>query len=103
MNDLNDRMSAAEYVIYKTETPDTRFTAIYDKLTHVEATREKDVEDNKYLRSSIEKRCDEVLFEIDVKIKGLEQYKAQYDSQAKRMNEIKDQMCETIEAQVVKV
>jgi len=58
INDLNDRMSAAEYVIYKTETPDTRFTAIYDKLTHVETTREKDVEDNKYLRSSLEKKCD---------------------------------------------
>ena len=50
INELYDRMSAVEYALYKTEEPDTRFSAIYDKLTHIEMTRAKDVEANAHLR-----------------------------------------------------
>ena len=50
LSNLEDRMQAVEYSLYKTEVPDTRFSSIYDKLTYLEATREKDIESNKAQR-----------------------------------------------------
>ena len=42
MQDLDDRLQRAEYAIYKTEKPDTRFERIYDQLSSLEANRKKD-------------------------------------------------------------
>ena len=53
ISDLLDRMNAVEYVIYKSEEPDTRFSDIYDKLIHMEAARSKDIENSKHLRDNL--------------------------------------------------
>lgn len=42
INDLSDRLIRAEYCLYKTEIPDTRFEKLYTKLTHIESSRLKD-------------------------------------------------------------
>ena len=42
INDLSDRLIRAEYCLYKTEIPDTRFEKLYKKLTHIESSRLKD-------------------------------------------------------------
>ena len=42
INDIYDRLIRAEYALYKTEIPDTRFEKLYKKLTHIEASRLKD-------------------------------------------------------------
>lgn len=72
LNQLFDRMEAAEYVIYKTEKPDDRFTDIYERLTNVEKTRAQDVEANKHLRTSMEDKMAQNFFDIDCRIKGLD-------------------------------
>ena len=72
INQLFDRLTAAEYVIYKTEKPDDRFTDIYDRLSNVEVTRAKDVEANKHLRNDLETKMAETYFDIDCRIKGLD-------------------------------
>ena len=72
INDIQDRLSSVEFVVYKSDTPDNRFTKIYDKLVHVEATRDKYITDNKYMRDSIDKKLNETLFEINTQVKGLE-------------------------------
>lgn len=103
INSLEDRMQAVEYALYKTEEPDTRFTAIYDKLTHLEATRAKDIVDNKNLRENIDKKFEETLFSIDCKVRDLEQYKTQYEGLVSRVKEQNDHISEYMEQQLIKV
>lgn len=42
LNELTDRMEGVCYALYKSDNPDTRFERIYEKLSHLEATRKKD-------------------------------------------------------------
>ena len=80
-------MQAVEYALYKTENPDTRFSAIYDKLSALEVTRAKDIEYNRNQRENIENHFKETLFEIECKVKDLEKYKQWYTGLVDRIKE----------------
>ena len=75
LSDLQDRMDAVEYAIYKTENPDNRFTHIYEKLTYLEASRVKDIEESKNQRLNIDTKFEETLFTINGQMKSLDKYK----------------------------
>ena len=47
-------MIRAEYALYKTEVPDTRFERLYKKLTHIEASRLKDKRNAEDQKSDIQ-------------------------------------------------
>lgn len=87
-------MEAVEYVIYKTENPDNRFAQIYDKLTYLEASRQKDLDANKTQRINIDNIVDETMFKLDCQIADLEVYKEQYQSLVERVGEQKDNITE---------
>ena len=90
LNNLEDRMQAVEYALYKTEVPDTRFSAIYDKLSALEVTRAKDMSHNASQRENIENKFKETLFDIECKVKDLDQYKQQYKGLVNRIKEQSD-------------
>ena len=103
ISNLQDRMIAVEYGLFKTDVPDTRFHKIYEKLCALEVSRAKDLEDNAYLRDSVDKKLQATLFTIDGQIKGLDQYKAQYDALIARCEETKTQMEDFMEKRVVQI
>ena len=80
-------MIAVEYALYKSNVTDDRFTAIYDKLVHVQATQAKDLEASKQQRMDINKVLEETLFKIELSVKGLDQYKTKYDALVLRTQE----------------
>ena len=90
LNSLEDRMQAVEYALYKTEVPDTRFQSIYDKLSALEVTRAKDLSHSQSQRENIEQKFKETLFDIECKIKDLDQYKQQYNGLVDRIKETND-------------
>lgn len=96
-------MLAVEYGLFKTDNPDTRFYKIYEKLCALEVSRAKDLEDNAYLRDSVEKKLQATVFTIDGQIKSLDQYKAQYDALIARCEETKTQMEDFMEKRVVQI
>ena len=65
INDLTDRMIRAEYALYKTETTDNRFDRIYDKLTHIEASRLKDKRCAEDQKRDIETLVSDTVFKIE--------------------------------------
>ena len=65
INNLRDRMLAVEYALFKTEQPDTRFERIYDKMSAMETARIRDNHDVKYLKESLEKKFDQVMFQVE--------------------------------------
>ena len=83
-------MQAVEYALYKTEVPDTRFQAIYDKLSALEVTRAKDLSHSQSQRENIEQKFKETHFDIECKIKDLDQYKQQYNGLVSRVKETND-------------
>lgn len=90
LSNHEDRLNAAEYSLYKTDVPDTRFTSIYEKLTFLEASRQKDIESNKAMQLNIDNKFQETLFAIDCKIRDLDQYKSQYEGLCQRVKEQSD-------------
>ena len=81
---LQERLSAVEYGLFKTEDPDTRFTRLYDKLAGMEVTRVKDLEDSAYLRDNLNQKFDSTVFKIENKFKSLEIFKDSYEALCKR-------------------
>ena len=90
LNDLQDRLVAAEYALFKVEVPDTRFERIYTKLTHFEASRKKDWKAVNDQRKEINTQLEDTLFEVNSQMKTLDQYKSQYESMGTKIKEIQD-------------
>ena len=65
---MQDRMLAVEYALFKTEEPDSRFTRLYDKLAAMEVVRVKELEDNVYLRDTLNVKFDATMFKINNQI-----------------------------------
>ena len=53
LEDLEKRMKAVEYSVFKTEDPDTRFSEIYDKLSKVQSKHAEDLEETRDIKTDM--------------------------------------------------
>ena len=88
INDITDRLIRAEYALYKTETTDNRFDRIYDKLTHIEASRLKDKRCAEDQKRDVETLIADTVFKIDNQLKELDLFKKNYESLGQEIEEM---------------
>ena len=88
LNDLTDRMEGVSYALYKSDNPDTRFEKIYQKLTHLEAARQKDIQSLSDQKEEVKTMLDTTVFNMEKQIRELDEYKVKYVSLGTEINEI---------------
>ena len=87
-----DEIARMQYALYQTEDSDTRFDKIYQKLTWLEASRQRDVISNKDQRKEIDTQLADVIFDMNQKIGLLDVYKTSYTSMGIEINEVNNQI-----------
>ena len=66
-------------------------------------TRAKDISFNQSQRENIEQKFKETLFDIECKIKDLDQYKMQYNGLVNRVKDTNDQISQYMEQSIARV
>ena len=66
--------------MYQDEKPDSRFDHIYEKLTWLEASRQKDEVAARNLLDEVKQRLEDTVYSIEIKHKELEAFKLSYES-----------------------
>lgn len=96
-------MITAEYALFKTDDPDTRFHKIYDKLANMEVQHKKDIDTNCNLRETIKQNFDDSIFKIDNQIQSLRNFKTSYESLSARTDDMMKSIESYMDASLVKV
>jgi hypothetical protein len=97
MSDLQDQVNRCEYILFKSENPDTRFEKIYEQLNSLSIVRKQDQQRIGGIETEVKQILENKFFEFDTKIKKFESFDEKHDTLMEQLKEVKINMQNQLE------